>query len=211
VAPTANFCTDPPRRPSTASAAPPSTASSTAPDRTKRPAFDLGHENVKVGAWPSSAWRDFSLRCSSVPVPGRRGVPLTNVSPAAIGPAAGRTVSAGCRKATGYGVIVGSGRGRRAGRCRALGISAGQPILRRSRTYRDEHTGAVISHSTCLRETPDGRFASIPTNLCASELSHSEGLPRLPNESARTGDEGNRRRKVGSIVRNGIHRIHRHI
>ncbi|MEU7222278.1 GntR family transcriptional regulator [Streptomyces chrestomyceticus] len=30
----------------------------------------------------------------------------------------------------------------------ALGIAAGEPVLRRSRTYRDEDTRAVISHST---------------------------------------------------------------
>ncbi|NUK84964.1 GntR family transcriptional regulator [Streptomyces lunaelactis] len=30
----------------------------------------------------------------------------------------------------------------------ALGITAGEPVIRRSRTYRDAHTNAVISHST---------------------------------------------------------------
>ncbi|MCX5014245.1 GntR family transcriptional regulator [Streptomyces sp. NBC_00555] len=30
----------------------------------------------------------------------------------------------------------------------ALGVTAGEPVLRRTRVYRDEHTNAVISHST---------------------------------------------------------------
>lgn len=51
----------------------------------------------------------------------------------------------------------------------ALGIAAGMPVLRRSRTYRDEHTGSVISHSTSW--IPAHLAEALPELLMGKRLS----------------------------------------
>jgi|GEM_PF-6264635 len=51
----------------------------------------------------------------------------------------------------------------------ALGITPGQPVLRRSRTYRDDHTNAVISHSTSW--IPADFAEALPELLMGKRLS----------------------------------------
>jgi hypothetical protein len=84
---------------------------------------------------------------------------------------------------------------------------------RRAEATENLDAARVLGGGGCRADLGDQHppGVSVPTNFCTSEPSHSEGLPRLPDESARTGDEGNRCRKVGSIMQNRMDRIHRYI
>ncbi|MFF4249484.1 GntR family transcriptional regulator [Streptomyces sp. NPDC001822] len=65
----------------------------------------------------------------------------------------------------------------------ALGIGTGHPVLRRSRTYRDEHTGAVISHSTSW--IPADLAEELPELLMGRRLSGGTSIDLLTRHTGR--------------------------
>lgn len=65
----------------------------------------------------------------------------------------------------------------------ALGIDAGKPVLRRSRTYRDEHTNAVISHSTSW--IPAAFPEELPELLMGKRLSGGTSIDVITRHTGR--------------------------
>jgi len=65
----------------------------------------------------------------------------------------------------------------------ALGINAGEPVLRRSRTYRDEDTGAVISHSTSW--IPAALAEELPELLMGKRLSGGTSIDLITRHTGR--------------------------
>jgi DNA-binding GntR family transcriptional regulator len=65
----------------------------------------------------------------------------------------------------------------------ALGITAGEPVLRRSRTYRDEHTNAVISHSTSW--IPAAFAEELPELLMGKRLSGGTSIDVITRHTGR--------------------------
>ncbi|MFF4902576.1 GntR family transcriptional regulator [Streptomyces sp. NPDC001068] len=65
----------------------------------------------------------------------------------------------------------------------ALGILAGEKVLRRSRTYRDEHTNAVVSHSTSWIPA---RFAdALPDLLIGRRLPNGTSVDVITRHTGR--------------------------
>ncbi|WP_331718554.1 GntR family transcriptional regulator (plasmid) [Streptomyces sp. NBC_00161] len=65
----------------------------------------------------------------------------------------------------------------------ALGVAAGEPVLRRSRTYRDEHTNAVISHSTSW--IPAAFADELPELLMGKRLSSGTSIDVITRHTGR--------------------------
>ncbi|WP_332759312.1 GntR family transcriptional regulator [Streptomyces sp. MT206] len=65
----------------------------------------------------------------------------------------------------------------------ALGISAGSPVLRRSRTYRDEHTNAVVSHSTSW--IPASLAEELPELLMGKRLTGGTSIDLITRHTGR--------------------------
>ncbi|OYP10073.1 hypothetical protein CFC35_41900 [Streptomyces sp. FBKL.4005] len=65
----------------------------------------------------------------------------------------------------------------------ALEITPGQPVLRRSRTYRDEHTGAVISHSTSW--IPADLAEELPELLMGKRLTGGTSIDLITRHTGR--------------------------
>ncbi|MET7649016.1 GntR family transcriptional regulator [Streptomyces sp. NPDC005426] len=65
----------------------------------------------------------------------------------------------------------------------ALEISPGQPVLRRSRTYRDQHTGAVISHSTSW--IPADLAEELPELLMGRRLTGGTSIDLITRHTGR--------------------------
>ncbi len=65
----------------------------------------------------------------------------------------------------------------------ALGIGPGQPVLRRSRTYRDADTGAVISHSTSW--IPAELAEELPELLMGKRLSGGTSIDLITRHTGR--------------------------
>lgn len=65
----------------------------------------------------------------------------------------------------------------------ALGITAGDPVLRRSRTYRDEHSNAVISHSTSW--IPAALADELPELLMGKRLAGGTSIDVITRHTGR--------------------------
>ncbi|MEV0580912.1 GntR family transcriptional regulator [Streptomyces sp. NPDC050392] len=65
----------------------------------------------------------------------------------------------------------------------ALGITAGEKVLRRSRTYRDEHTNAVISHSTSW--IPAAFADELPELLMGRRLASGTSIDAITRHTGR--------------------------
>ncbi|MCX4720019.1 GntR family transcriptional regulator [Streptomyces virginiae] len=65
----------------------------------------------------------------------------------------------------------------------ALGITAGEPVLRRSRSYRDEHTNAVISHSTSW--IPASFAEELPELVMGKRLSGGTSIDVITRHTGR--------------------------
>ncbi|MFI1472382.1 GntR family transcriptional regulator [Streptomyces wuyuanensis] len=65
----------------------------------------------------------------------------------------------------------------------ALDLNAGEPVLRRSRTYRDEHTNAVISHSTSW--IPASIAEELPELLMGKRLSGGTSIDLITRHTGR--------------------------
>lgn len=65
----------------------------------------------------------------------------------------------------------------------ALGITAGDPVIRRSRVYRDEHTNAVISHSTSW--IPASFAEELPELVMGKRLTGGTSIDAITNHTAR--------------------------
>ncbi|MFJ5547013.1 GntR family transcriptional regulator [Streptomyces sp. NPDC093225] len=65
----------------------------------------------------------------------------------------------------------------------ALGIDAGEPVLRRSRVYRDEHTSAVISHSTSW--IPAAFAEELPELVMGKRLSGGTSIDVITRHTGR--------------------------
>ncbi|MFD7868481.1 GntR family transcriptional regulator [Streptomyces sp. NPDC059783] len=63
----------------------------------------------------------------------------------------------------------------------ALGISTGEPVLRRSRTYRDEESGSVISHSTSW--IPAALTEELPELLMGKRLSGGTSIDLITRQT----------------------------
>ncbi|MEU2076634.1 GntR family transcriptional regulator [Streptomyces sp. NPDC013489] len=65
----------------------------------------------------------------------------------------------------------------------ALGITAGEKVLRRSRTYRDEHTNTVIAHSTSW--IPAAFADELPELLMGKRLSSGTSIDVITRHTGR--------------------------